>query len=300
MDQKDYQNKKTTINGKVEKILLHDQKDARVILSFIKEDGKSCSLIGYIHNIEKGDTFTSFGVWKKDKKYGWQFMADTIELIPKAREMQELVDDGLISAIDFSNVLNSKIKAFRNVDLEYEEDDLEDFDNFEEYMEPTLVYPNKQNYTHLQNETQVDVVDGATYDEDLTVGINGINKDDTAFDGCDKNTLVNEIEIEWNDVLFRDGFLLVMEGEASSNIVGRESLGYQVTARGKRVFIAKIRHKEVKAYMGNIIRRINTSLPRIIIRFQLGSKPYVVNVEALDEAIGMLSDSIIVTTEDVD
>jgi len=52
--------------------------------------------------------------------------------------------------------------------------------------------------------------------------------------------------------------------------------------------------------MGNIVKRLNTSLPKIIIRFQLGSKPYVVNEETLNEAIAVILENRNVTTEDID
>ena len=428
-----------TIVGKIEKVIFLDSDSGRTILSVLRENGKSCRVIGNANEIEKDSTIAAIGTWKKDEKYGWQFMAESIEKIPQTSECREPVDDGLIHALDFSNVLNAKCKAFRNIDLECEKDDFEDFDNSEEYIVPTPEYPKKQNYAPLQEEIKRVVVDGATYDEamkmlfsipnrraffiprsveyiandafskcenltDLKVeegntafvcvdgilfnkemtkliafssvksgtydipdtvtaigdyafcrcssltnirfpnsicfigkysfayctgltniklpdslirvgeyaflncanlekveiGIIGINIDDTAFEGCDKNPLGNEIVIDWSDVLFRDSFLLVMEGKASSGIVGRESLGYRVTERGKKAFIAKIYHKEAKACMNNVIKRMNASLPRIIIHFQLGSKPYVVNEEALNEAVGMLLECRIVTTEDVD
>ena len=136
--------------------------------------------------------------------------------------------------------------------------------------------------------------------EKVEVGIIGINIDDTAFEGCEKNPLGSDMEIDWSDILFRDGSLLVMEGDATSNIAGRESLGHRVTDNGTRAFIAKICHKEVKRYMGNIVKRLNTSLPKIIIRFQLGLKPYVVNEETLNEAIAVILENRIVTTEDID
>lgn len=433
------QNNKKTIVGKVEKVVFHDAKSGRSILSVIREDGKNCHVICNINGIEKNYTISAIGTWKKDEKYGWQFMADSIEVVPQVNEEQESIDDGLVHALDFSNVLNKKFKAFRNVEQEYEEDDYEDFDNLEEYIGPSSEYAKKQDYTPQLKEIKKVIVDGAIYDENMRmlfsipncqtfsiprsvefiaddafskcenltnvsvdegngaftcvdgvlfnkektkliscsstkngkyeipntvitigdyafrgcsgltkieipnsisiigkysfayctglkivklseslisvgeyafqnctnlekveVGIIGINIDDTAFEGCEKNPLGSDIEIDWGDILFRDGSLLVMEGEATSNIAGRESLGYRVTDNGKRAFIAKICHKEVKRYMGNIVKRLNTSLPKIIIRFQLGSKPYVVNEETLNEAIAVILENRIVTTEDID
>ena len=431
-----------TIVGRIDKVIFLDSKSGRTILSVIREDGKICRVIGNVNGIEKDSAISANGTWKKDEKYGWQFIADSIEQISQVVGMQEPVEDGLVHALDFSNVLNTKFKAFRNFEQEYFEDDYEDYeglDNIEEYIEPTPVYSKKQSLKPQEKEIKKVVVDGATYDEDMKmlfsipncltfsiphsvefiaddafskcenltyisvgegndaficvdgvlfnkektkliscsstkngiyeipdtvinigdyafrgcsgltkieipnsisfigkysfsgctglksvklseslisvgeyafqnctnlekveIGIIGINIDDTAFEGCGKNPLGSDIEIDWGDILFRDGSLLVMEGDSTSNIAGRESLGYQVTDNGKRTFIAKICHKEAKRYMGNIVKRLNTSLPKIIIRFQLGSKPYVVNEENLNEAIAVILENRIVTTEDID
>lgn len=431
-----------TIVGRIDKVIFLDSKSGRTILSVIREDGKICRVIGNVNGIEKDSAISANGTWKKDEKYGWQFMADSIEQISQVVGMQEPVEDGLVHALDFSNVLNTKFKAFRKFEQEYLEYDYEsydDLDNLEGFVEPSPVYPKKQNNKPQEKEIKKVVVDGATYDEDMKmlfsipnrltfsiprsvefiaddafskcenltdisvgegngvficvdgvlfnkektkliscsstkigkyeipdtvitigdyafrgcsgltrieipnsisfigkysfegctglkcvrlseslisvgeyafqnctnlekveVGIIGINIDDTAFEGCEKNPLGSDMEIDWSDILFRDGSLLVMEGDATSNIAGRESLGYRVTDNGTRAFIAKICHKEVKRYMGNIVKRLNTSLPKIIIRFQLGLKPYVVNEETLNEAIAVILENRIVTTEDID
>ena len=431
-----------TIVGRIDKVIFLDSKSGRTILSVIREDGKICRVIGNVNGIDKDSAISANGTWKKDEEYGWQFIAVSIEQISQVVGMQEPVEDGLVHALDFSNVLNTKFKAFRNFEQEYLEDDYEDYeglDNIEEYIEPTPVYSKKQSFKPQEKEIKKVVVDGATYDEDMKmlfsipncstfsiphsvefiaddafsecenltdisvdegngaficvdgvlfnkektkliscsstkngiyeipdtvinigdyafrgcsgltgieipnsisfigkysfegctglkcvrlseslisvgeyafqnctnlekveVGIIGINIDDTAFEGCEKNPLGSDMEIDWSDILFRDGSLLVMEGDATSNIAGRESLGYRVTDNGTRAFIAKIWHKEVKRYMGNIVKRLNTSLPKIIIRFQLGSKPYVVNEETLNEAIAVILENRIVTTEDID
>lgn len=431
-----------TIVGRIDKVIFLDSKSGRTILSVIREDGKICRVIGNVNGIDKDSAISANGTWKKDEEYGWQFIAVSIEQISQVVGMQEPVEDGLVHALDFSNVLNTKFKAFRNFEQEYLEDDYEDYeglDNIEEYIEPTPVYSKKQSFKPQEKEIKKVVVDGATYDEDMKmlfsipncstfsiphsvefiaddafsecenltdisvdegngaficvdgvlfnkektkliscsstkngiyeipdtvinigdyafrgcsglteieipnsisfigkysfegctglkcvrlseslisvgeyafqdctnlekveVGIIGINIDDTAFEGCEKNPLGSDMEIDWSDILFRDGSLLVMEGDATSNIAGRESLGYRVTDNGTRAFIAKICHKEVKRYMGNIVKRLNTSLPKIIIRFQLGLKPYVVNEETLNEAIAVILENRIVTTEDID
>ena len=431
-----------TIVGRIDKVIFLDSKSGRTILSVIREDGKICRVIGNVNGIDKDSAISANGTWKKDEEYGWQFIAVSIEQISQVVGMQEPVEDGLVHALDFSNVLNTKFKAFRNFEQEYLEDDYEDYeglDNIEEYIEPTPVYSKKQSFKPQEKEIKKAVVDGATYDEDMKmlfsipncstfsiphsvefiaddafsecenltdisvdegngaficvdgvlfnkektkliscsstkngiyeipdtvinigdyafrgcsglteieipnsisfigkysfegctglkcvrlseslisvgeyafqnctnlekveVGIIGINIDDTAFEGCEKNPLGSDMEIDWSDILFRDGSLLVMDGDATSNIAGRESLGYRVTDNGTRAFIAKICHKEVKRYMGNIVKRLNTSLPKIIIRFQLGLKPYVVNEETLNEAIAVILENRIVTTEDID
>lgn len=86
MDQNENPNKNKTINGIVDKVVFHDQMSGKSILSVVKEDGKYCRLIGHINNIKKGDSITSSGVWKKEEKFGWQFIAKIIQVVSNAEE----------------------------------------------------------------------------------------------------------------------------------------------------------------------------------------------------------------------
>lgn len=425
-----------TIVGKIEKVIFFDAKSGRSILSVLKEDGKLCHVLGNINGTGKDCTISATGVWRKDDKYGWQFLAESIAEISQMDDKQEPVEDGLIHALDFSNVLYKSHKEFRNVNLRYEYDDSEEDEEYtsdtwekfvKEFNELDALVKPKPEDTNEPIKSSTKSVGGALYNQDMTklisapkdvalfeipdtvtyigavafadsmletvtiphsvtsigerafsncsnlttatipdsvtsigdyafyrcsclkdieipnsvssigrysfayctglkcinfpeslisvkerafancvnleqveIGIMGINIDETAFEGCANDPFCNDLEIDWNDVMFQDGSLLVMEGKLSSGIAGKESLGNRVTDKGKKAIIAKIRHQEAKAYMSNILRRLNTSLPRLIIHFEVGSKPRLVNEEALNKTIAILLENRIVKTEEVD
>lgn len=123
MAQKEQQNNKKSVSGKVEKVVFHDPKTGRSILSIEQENGRPCSVIGNTDIPEEGSTIAATGRWRKDEKYGWQFLADDIQVTSQPEECLEPVEDGLMHGLDFSNVLNKKHKEFRNIDLDYEYDE---------------------------------------------------------------------------------------------------------------------------------------------------------------------------------
>lgn len=102
------QNYKTII-GKVDRIVYHDKDSGRAILSIVREDGKSARVIGTIAKIEKDETITAVGFWRKDEKYGWQFVAEAVQ-----NSSCLAVDDGIMKAIDFSNLNQTNPREFRN------------------------------------------------------------------------------------------------------------------------------------------------------------------------------------------
>lgn len=176
MNQKENSNNKKNINGKVDKVVFHDQKGGKSILSVVKEDGKYCRLVGIIDNIKKGDYITSSGAWKKDEKFGWQFLAETIHVVQDAEE-DGIIDDGSIQAWDFSNVLNKSLKEFRNIHMEYEYEEEEDSDEErEEYIQRFKELgadniekqkPKIEKVTEPQTPAN-QTVDGALYSQDMT------------------------------------------------------------------------------------------------------------------------------------
>lgn len=136
MAQKDSQNSKKTIIGKIEKVIFLDTKSGRSIVSVLQEDGKSCRVIGNINGIEKDSKISAKGSWRKDERYGWQFLAESIEMVLQSEEVYEPIEDGLMHALDFSNVLCKRYKEFRNVVSDFE-DDIEDED-WEDEPCPTI------------------------------------------------------------------------------------------------------------------------------------------------------------------
>ena len=110
----------------IEKIVFHDQKSGRVILSVMRDDDKPCRIIGKANcAIELNSTIKAVGLWKKDVKYGWQFMTESIDALSDDDYLPK--DDGMMHALDFSNLLNKSLKPFRVVykQCDYKADDTE-------------------------------------------------------------------------------------------------------------------------------------------------------------------------------
>lgn len=128
-----------TITGKVDRVVFHDQDNGRVILSIVREDGKSARIIGNVVRVEKGDTITAEGFWQKDEKYGWQFMSETIN-----SSSCPTTDDDMMNALDFSNVNQPCLKGFRGT---------KGICNYSEYPAEDTVFP---------------TIDGVVYNKDRT------------------------------------------------------------------------------------------------------------------------------------
>lgn len=179
MNQNENPNNKKNIKGKVDKVVFLNQMGGKAILSIVKEDGKYCRLIGYIDNIEKGDYITSSGVWKKDEKFGWQFMAETIHVVQDAEE-NGIIDDDSIQAFDFSNVLNESLKEFRNIHMEYEYEEVEEDEDSDEECEEYIKTFKELGAEYIEKqkpkaEKAIEpksstnrTIDGALYSQDMT------------------------------------------------------------------------------------------------------------------------------------
>lgn len=69
---------KNSFTCKVVRVVYHDSRSGRAIMSVVKGENDKCSVIGNIDKVEAGDTLHVYGSWKKDEKYGWQFLAKEI------------------------------------------------------------------------------------------------------------------------------------------------------------------------------------------------------------------------------
>ena len=145
MAQKGQQDSKKSVNGKVEKVVFYDPKTGRSIFSIEQENGRPCSVIGNVDILEEGSTITATGKWRKDEKYGWQFLAEEIQVTSQPEEDMEPIVDGLMHALDFSNVLNKRLKGFRDIVLDYKYDEEEyDFGYLSETVETIKVANDKK------------------------------------------------------------------------------------------------------------------------------------------------------------
>lgn len=128
-----------TITGKVDRIVFHDPRSKRTILSVVREDGKPARVIGTIAKIETDETITARGFWQKDETYGWQFIAESIK-----NSSCPATDDGMMNALDFSNVNRTSLKGFRGT---------KGICNYSEYSAEDIVFP---------------TIDGVVYNKDRT------------------------------------------------------------------------------------------------------------------------------------
>ena len=70
-----------TLTCKVEKIIFHNEKNKYTVMSDTRSDGRQYRLLGYIDSVKENDTLKATGSWIKDEKYGWQFKAESIEIL---------------------------------------------------------------------------------------------------------------------------------------------------------------------------------------------------------------------------
>ena len=196
MAQNELHNNKKTVTGKVEKVVFHDLKTGRSILSIEQENGKSCSVIGNVDIPVEGSTIAASGRWRKDDKYGWQFMAEDIQIMSQLDDDMEPVEDGLMHALDFSNVLNKRLKGFRDIALDYKYDEEEyDFGYLCDTFETIKVTNEKKKAAAEEKDkapkevkrkepekkdTNIVTKDGAIYNKELTKLISG-PKDQATF-----------------------------------------------------------------------------------------------------------------------
>lgn len=111
---------KKIISGKIDKVIYRNSSSGRTILVVNREDGKTCRIIGNIlRDVETGLNITAEGEWAKDEKYGWQFMAETIEVLSF-----ETFDSGLYGEI-YSFEVNRT-----SFDMVFVESDIDGMDSF--------------------------------------------------------------------------------------------------------------------------------------------------------------------------
>ena len=79
-----------TLTCKVGKIIFHTEKNKYTVMSFTRDDGRHFRLLGNIDSVKENDTLKAVGSWIKDEKYGWQFKAESIEILSAETER----DDG--------------------------------------------------------------------------------------------------------------------------------------------------------------------------------------------------------------
>lgn len=132
--------------------------------------------------------------------------------------------------------------------------------------------------------------------ENVEIGVIGINIDDTAFEGCTKNPLGSTFDVEWKDIVIQDGWLDILENKRTATLPIKCFLGYQ----GKNKVIAKIRCEGARTFMNAVMRRMNFSFHRLVIRFQFGSEPYVVNENVLEEGLAILENNRVIETEEIE
>lgn len=147
-----------TIICTVNKVIFHDQKSGKAILNAIRDNGKSCRLLGKVQTVAEGSVLEATGVWEQDDKYGWQFVAESIQESSQTDVEQVFDDDSMMHALDFSNILNQEIKDFRLLDLGYGD----------EYSQ-NRTSKRKNKKAGKQGFLTIKADDGATYNQKMTM-----------------------------------------------------------------------------------------------------------------------------------
>lgn len=78
-----------TLTCKVDKIIFHNEKNKYTVMSVTRDDGRKYRLLGNIDSVKENDTLKATGSWIKDEKYGWQFKAETIEILSADAERDD-------------------------------------------------------------------------------------------------------------------------------------------------------------------------------------------------------------------
>lgn len=146
-----------TIICTINKVIFHDPKSGKAILNAIRDNGKSCRLLGKVQTVAEGTVLEATGVWEQDDKYGWQFVAESIQESSQTDVEQGFADDSMMHALDFSNILTQEIKDFRSLDLGYGD----------EYSHITP--KRKKNKAGKQGFPTIKADDGATYNQKMTM-----------------------------------------------------------------------------------------------------------------------------------
>ncbi len=78
-----------TLTCKVEKIVFRNENNKYTVMSVIRDDGRHFRLLGNIDSVKENDALKATGSWNKDEKYGWQFKAETIEILSADAERDD-------------------------------------------------------------------------------------------------------------------------------------------------------------------------------------------------------------------
>ena len=78
-----------TLTCKVDKVIFHNEKNKYTVMSVTRSDGRQYRLLGNIDSVKENDTLKATGSWIKDEKYGWQFKAEMIEILPADAERDD-------------------------------------------------------------------------------------------------------------------------------------------------------------------------------------------------------------------
>ena len=78
-----------TLTCKVDKIVFRNEKNKYTVMSVMRDDGRQYRLLGNIDSVKENDTLKATGSWNKDEKYGWQFKAESIEVLSAGTQRDE-------------------------------------------------------------------------------------------------------------------------------------------------------------------------------------------------------------------
>lgn len=94
-----------------------------------------------------------------------------------------------------------------------------------------------------------------------------------------KNIIVRNEEVDWKNIKVTDKAFLI-------SIPSYKQI--------------KLQHNNARAFMNDIVKRVSPKLPKIIVRFEEGSLPIVINENILESVISTIKDHILVDDVEID
>src|SRR5687768_18602341 len=77
-----------TLQASVQRIRFHNSESGWTVLVALREDThEAVTVVGVFPEVQEGEPIVAIGEWRQDKKYGRQFVADSLSIVaPTSRD----------------------------------------------------------------------------------------------------------------------------------------------------------------------------------------------------------------------